>query len=136
MLTWEKNFKCHSNLEISCHRVKQFPSCYQNFLKIWGTITYVPPSLPLIIVTQILWYNKYIKIDSKTFCKPKIARKSLNFIAHCSAFQEDGKIIKVWIPPFYMQSPIWPCPLLTALLTISLQWNTGRGKPLCSFLED
>ena len=61
-------------MEIS-YRVEQFPNSYEEILKIWGIILYAPPSLPSIIATQILWYNKYVKIDNKTFHKSKIVRK-------------------------------------------------------------
>ena len=52
-------------------------------------MTYGSPFLPSIIASQALWYKKYIKIDNKTFYKPKIAKKLLNFISFIllSSFQ-------------------------------------------------
>ena len=70
-----------------------FPYYYEETLKNWPTITYVAPTLPSITAFQVPWYNKYIKIDKKTFYKPKITKKLLNFVGQ--HFKEDGKT-KSW----------------------------------------
>ena len=50
---------------------------YQEILKSWGIITYMPPSLASVIAFQVIWYNKYINIDKKTFYNLKMATFSL-----------------------------------------------------------
>ena len=53
----------------------------------------MPSSLPSIVAFQVLWCNKYIKIDKKTFDMPKTVKKSLNCVV--DLFKEDGKVILV-----------------------------------------
>ena len=36
------------------------------------------PSLPSAIASQVIWYNKCIKVDNKTLYDFKISRKDIN----------------------------------------------------------
>ena len=55
--------------------------------------SYLHPSLPSAIASQVIWYNKCIKVDNKTLYNFKISRKDINYVGQL--FKCDGKP-KLW----------------------------------------
>ena len=78
-----KNVKFLSNLAIPGNKIKRFPIYYKKIIKRWSENLSSSPSLPYAIASQVIWYNKYIKIDNKTLynlCNYKISRKDKSFV--------------------------------------------------------
>ena len=88
-----KNFKFHSNLCIPANKIKRFPIYYKQIFKRWIENLSSSPSLPSAIASQIIWYNKCIKVDNKTLHNFKISRKDINYVGQL--FKCDGKP-KLW----------------------------------------
>ena len=62
---FRKDFKFHSNLFIPANKIKRFLIYYKQILKRWSEKLSSSPSLPSAIASQVIWYNKYIKVDNK-----------------------------------------------------------------------
>ena len=88
-----KNFKFHSNLSIPANKIKRFPIYCKQILKRWSENLSSSPSLPSAIASQVIWYNKCIKVDNKTLYNFKISRKDINYVGQL--FKCDGKP-KLW----------------------------------------
>ena len=88
-----KNFKFHSNLCIPANKIKRFPIYYKQIFKRWSENLSSSPSLPSAIASQVIWYNKCIKVDNKTLYNFKISRKDINYVGQL--FKCDGKP-KLW----------------------------------------
>ena len=86
-----KNFKFHLNLGIPANKIKRFPTYYKQILK--RRSENLSPSLPSAIASQVIWYNKYIKVDNKILYNFKISRKDMNYVGQL--FKCDGKP-KLW----------------------------------------
>ena len=55
-----KNFKFHSNLEISHSILRKFPKFYKEIFIRWGKHLASPATLPSTVACQVIWYNKHI----------------------------------------------------------------------------
>ena len=88
-----KNFKFHANLGIPADKIKRLPIYYKQILKRWSENLFSSPSLLSAIASQVIWYNKCIKVDNKTLCNLKISRKDTNYDGQI--FKCDGKP-KIW----------------------------------------
>ena len=89
----EKKFNFHSNLCIPANKIKRFPIYYKQILKRWSENLSSSPSLPSVIASQIIWYNKCIKVDNKTLYNFKISRNDISYVG--KLFKCDGKP-KLW----------------------------------------
>ena len=89
-----KNFEFHSNLNIPKNTLSYFPSFYKDIL-ILRTKNYSnQPSLPSTIVSQYLWFNIFIKIDSKVVFYKKFLGKKKKFFLN-DLIKENGKF-RTW----------------------------------------
>ena len=88
-----KSFKFHANLCMPANKIKRFPIDYTQIFKKWSENLSSSPSLPSAIASQIIWYNKCIKVDNKTLHNFKISRKDINYVGQL--FKCDGKP-KLW----------------------------------------
>ena len=84
-----KIFKFHSNLCIPANKIKRFPIYYKQIFKRWSENLSLSPSLPSAIASQVIWYDKCIKVDNKTLYNVKISRKDINYVGQL--FKCDGK---------------------------------------------
>ena len=73
-----KNFKFHANLCIPANKIKRFPIYYKEILKRLNENISLSPSVPSLISSQVIWYNKCIKEGNKTIYNFKISRKDIN----------------------------------------------------------
>ena len=87
-----KNFKFHSNLGIPANKIKIFPYTINKYLRD-GVKSYLHPCLPSAIASQVIWYNKCIKIDNKTLYNFKVSQKDISYVGQL--FKCDGKP-KLW----------------------------------------
>ena len=75
-----KNFKFHSNLNIPKNTLSYFPSFYKDMLILWTKYYSNKPSLPSTIISQYLWFNSFVKIDSKVVFHKEFSEKNINFV--------------------------------------------------------
>ena len=68
-----KDFKFQSNLGIPTNKTNRFPMYYKQILKRWSENLSSSPSLPSVIASRVIWFNKYIKIGNKTLYNFKIS---------------------------------------------------------------
>ena len=88
-----KNFKFHSNLEVSHSILCKFPKFYKDIFIRWGKHLASPATLPPTVACQFIWYNKHIQIDSKSIYLHNFSNRNLNFVGQL--FDTDGKL-KPW----------------------------------------
>ena len=88
-----KHFKFHSNLGIPANKIKRFPVHYKQIFKRCSENLSSFPSLPSVIASQVIWYNKCIKVGSEAVYNFKISRKNINHV--WQLFKCDGKP-KLW----------------------------------------
>ena len=60
-----KNFKFHNNTDISNEVLSKFPSFYQDIFVIWVNNFTLKPTFPSMILSEFIWFNSHIKVDSK-----------------------------------------------------------------------
>ena len=88
-----KNFKFYNNIDISNDIISKFPSFYQDiFIKCINNFT-SKPTLPSMILSEFIWFNSNIKVDSKPVHFSFFSDKNLNFIGQL--FNDNGNI-KPW----------------------------------------
>ena len=75
-----KNFKFHSNLEVSHSILCKFPKFYKEIFIRWGKYISSPATLPSTVACQIIWYNKHIQIDNKIIYLHNFSNRNLNFV--------------------------------------------------------
>ena len=75
-----KHFKFHSNLGIPANKIKRFPVHYKQIFKRCSENLSSFPSLPSVIASQVIWYNKCIKVGSEAVYNFKISRKNINHV--------------------------------------------------------
>ena len=59
-----KNFKFHGSLDIPQYFIRKMPEFYREILLNWSKFLSYDPSVPSTILSQYLWFNKYIKIGN------------------------------------------------------------------------
>ena len=82
------SFKFHSNLHFESKLLKQFPSFYKQILMNWKKYFIASPTTPSGVLSQFIWYNSYIKIDSKDVYLKSFSAKNINFATQL--FNTDG----------------------------------------------
>ena len=86
----EINFKFHSNLDISVQKLKNFPNYCKTIFKNWCLHLTSTLALPSAISSQVLWYNKNIKIDNRSIYLAQFSKKDLSCCGHL--FNERQKL--------------------------------------------
>ena len=88
-----KNFKFHSNLQVSHSILRKFPKFYKEIFIRWGKHFASPATFPSTVACQFIWYNKHIQIDNKSIYLHNFSNRNLNFVGQL--FDTDGKL-KPW----------------------------------------
>ena len=60
-----KNFKFHNNIDLSNDILSKFLSFYQDIFIKWINNYTAKPTLPSMILSEFIWFNSNIKVDSK-----------------------------------------------------------------------
>ena len=60
-----KNFKFHNNIDINNEVLSKFPSFYQDIFIKWINNFTSKPTVPSMILSEFIWFNSNIKVDSK-----------------------------------------------------------------------
>ena len=74
------HFLFHSNLYIDPKKIRQLPKYYQEILSKWSSNLSVPPTISSTTTSQIIWYNKHILFDEKSFYNTTLADKGINHV--------------------------------------------------------
>ena len=91
--TFGPSFKFHSNLSFKKSSLKKLLPFYRHMLNSWSQSLSGSPETSSQILSQFLWFNKYIKIEGTVIHFPKFSNKGINFL---SQLFENGRIIS-WI---------------------------------------
>ena len=75
-----KNFKFHNNIDISDDILSKFPSFYQDIFIKWINNFTSKPTLSSMILSEFIWFNSNIKVDSELVHFFVFSNKNLNFI--------------------------------------------------------
>ena len=83
-----KKFLFHSNLDLNTKQINHYAQCYQEIFRKWSRNLSVSPSIPSTITSQVIWFNKHIKIDNKSLCNSSLVNQGINHVGQL--FNEDG----------------------------------------------
>ena len=72
-----KHFLFYSNLDIDPKKIRQFSQYYQELLSKWSSNLSVPPKTSSTVASKIIWYNKHILVDKRSFYSTTQAIKGL-----------------------------------------------------------
>ena len=75
-----KKFLLHSNLDVNPKEINCFPQYCQGIFRKWSSNLSVSPNIPSTITSQVIWFNKHIKIDKKSLCNNSLANQGINHI--------------------------------------------------------
>ena len=76
-----KKFLFHSNLDLNLKQINHFPQYYQEIFRKWSSNLSVSPNISSTIISQVIWFNKHIKIDNKSLCNNSLASQVINYVA-------------------------------------------------------
>ena len=88
-----KNFKFHSNLEVSHSILCKFPKFYREIFTRRVKHYSSPATLPSTVGCQFIWYNMHILTGNKSTYLYSFSNKNLNFIGQL--FDTDRRL-KPW----------------------------------------
>ena len=89
--TFGLSFKFHSNLSFNKCSLKKLLPFYRRMLISWNQDLSRSPETSTQILSQLLWFNKYIKLQG-TIHFPKFSNKNIKFIMQLF---ENCRIIKI-----------------------------------------
>ena len=89
-----KKFLFHSNLDVNPKQINHFPQYYQEIFRKWSSNLSVSPNIRSTITSQVIWFNKHIKIDNKSLCNNSLANQGINYVGQL--FNENG-MAKAWL---------------------------------------
>ena len=75
-----KKFLLHSNLDVNPKEINCFPQYCQGIFRKWSSNLSVSPNIPSTITSQVIWFNKHIKIDNKSLCNNSLASQVINYV--------------------------------------------------------
>ena len=75
-----KKFLLHSNLDVNPKEINCSPQYCQGIFRKWSSNLSVSPNIPSTITSQVIWFNKHIKIDKKSLCNNSLANQGINHI--------------------------------------------------------
>ena len=88
-----EHFVLHSNLSFKASAVNLFPTYYREIFNNWKNFLPLNPVLPSSILSQPLWYNKFILIANEPIFWKTFSICGVNFVD--DLFSETGKF-KTW----------------------------------------
>ena len=62
------------------NKIKRFPIDYKKIFERWTENLFSFPNLSPAIASQVIWYNKCIKVDNKTIYNFNMSRKEINYV--------------------------------------------------------
>ena len=79
------HFKFYSNLLINISCINDFPSFYLDIICYWKRYFSTDPETPSCILSQYLWFNKFIIIDNSYVNFTDFSTKTINFVSDLKA---------------------------------------------------
>ena len=70
----------NSNLSTPTSKIKSCPTYYKQIFKSWSENLSSFPNLPSAIASQVIWYNKCIKVDNKNKYNFKMSQKDKSYV--------------------------------------------------------
>ena len=97
--TFGSMFKFHPNLNFKKDLLKQFPDFYRRIFNNWKTSFYNSPEIPSCILSELLWFNRHIKIDNEPFVffnifQSMVLTLFINYLIKMVT-QKNGKFVKL-----------------------------------------
>ena len=83
-----KNFLFHFNLDVNPKQINHFPQYYKEIFRKWSSNVSVSPNIPSTITSQVIWFNKHIKLENKSMLNNNVANQGINHIGQL--FNENG----------------------------------------------
>ena len=74
------HFKFHSNLRFNISCINDFPSFYLDIFGNWKRYFSASPEIPSCILSQNLWFNKFIILDNSYVNFTNFSTKNINFM--------------------------------------------------------
>ena len=78
--TFGIKFKFHSNVDFDDSKILTFPSFYKQLFRNWCKYLSYSVNIPSSILSQPIWYNKNIKINSKPIYVEEFAKQNIIFL--------------------------------------------------------
>ena len=93
-MSFGSKFKFHSNVFLKKHYLKNFISVpfHRDIFINWKTHFSSNPEAPACLLSQFLWFNKYIEIENNPMCLTKLAAKNIDFLSQLF----EGGSVKSW----------------------------------------
>ena len=79
-----KKFLFHFNLDVNPKQINHFPQYHQENLRKGSSNLSVSPNIPSTINSQVISFNKHIKIDNKSLCNNSLANQGINHVEQLS----------------------------------------------------
>ena len=89
-----KKFLFYSNLDVNPKQIKHFRQYYQEIFRKWSCNLSVSPNIPSTTTSQVIWFNKHIKIDNKSLLNNSLANQCVNHVGQL--FKGNG-MTKAWL---------------------------------------
>ena len=86
-------FKFHSNVSLNSSMLNSFPMFYKDMITNWSIHLSTSPTTASCVLSQFLWFNKYIKIDTSYINVSAFADKNINFV---SDLLDENCCLKNW----------------------------------------
>ena len=91
-MSFGSKFKFHSNIFLKKTSLKKLLPFYRNISTNWKTHFSSSPEPPACLLSQFLWFNKYIQIEDNPVCLTKFAAKNIYFLSQLF----EGVRLKSW----------------------------------------
>ena len=89
-------FKFHPSPSFQAYpsfQLDRFPKFYQNIFQYWSTCFRFASTVPSIILSEYLWFNRNIKVDNRPIFFKHFSQKGVHFVSH---IMEKNCEIKSW----------------------------------------
>ena len=71
---------------------KELPKFYKQIIKLWSEIAYNEPITASTMYAQKIWYNKFIRIDNKSYRFNEMYKAGVEFVK--DLYSENGQLLK------------------------------------------
>ena len=87
-LSFHRNFISNQSLTL---KVKQLPVFYEELVKYWEEISCFQPNCPDLILSESIWFNRFVSVEKKTIMFKDFSKIGINKIG--DLYENDGKLI-------------------------------------------
>ena len=78
-MSFGSKFKFRSKIFLKKTSLKKILPLYRDILINWKTHFSSSPETPACLLSQFLWFNKYVQIEDNPLCLTKFAAKNITF---------------------------------------------------------